>query len=134
MEMNAFLKNNCDWSGLTLINPSDLRCLFKKNNYYPSNELIKFIATFYNLQISFPKSDIDFRVKKVLSDYPHKYFFDQFCRVSADANPTPFAEINDGHMVLIATADNHIYGVFDDFTIDFGDNYFGMLKRLYETK
>lgn len=104
--------------------------MFERNNYNPSDGLIRFLAQFYNLVISFSNTNIDFRIKKILSDYPSKYYSEQFSKITNIDNPTPFAEISDGHMVLIATHDNHIFGVFDDYVIDFGNDYFGMLKRL----
>ncbi len=34
-------------------------------------------------------------------------------------------------MVLVVDEDNFIYGIFDDCIVEFGDNYYDMLKKLY---
>lgn len=132
MELNEFLKEKYNWSDIELINYSDLNQIFKKSNYCASSELLGFISHFYNLHILFLHCDVNFNIKKVLSDYPYNLFFDQFCELTGKSNLTPFAEIKGGHMVLVADDDNFIYGIFDDCMVEFGNNYYNMLNRLYQ--
>lgn len=131
MELKRFLKEKYNWSDRELINRLDLKQIFKKANYHASSELLGFISHFYNMHILFLHCDVNFKIKKVLSDYPYSLFFDQFCELTGKSNPTPFAEIKGGHMVLVVDEDNFIYGIFDDCIVEFGDNYYDMLKKLY---
>ena len=48
---------------------------------------------------------------KVLADYPHKFYFDQFCALTHSSQFAPFAEINNRHMALVASKSNYIYGI-----------------------
>lgn len=132
MDLKKFLKEKYKWSDIELINYTDLNQTFKKANYCASLELLRFISHFYNMHISFLHCDVNFNLKKVLSDYPYNLFFDQFCELTGKSNPTPFAEIKNGHMVLVADEDNFIYGIFDDCIVELGNNYYDMLKRLYQ--
>ncbi len=131
MDVKEFIRKQYGWSGRSLINLSDLTQMFKRANYNPTWELVDFVSKFYNLHILFPNCDVSFDVKQVLVDYPYKYFYDQFCETAGTQGCVPFAEIKNGHMVLVCDERNHLYGIFDEVIVDFGKNYDVLLKRLY---
>ena len=136
-DLRTFLKENYYWNGEEIVSPEKLKKLFQDANYnHPNDNLIDFLAHFYNytfkLRYSDKEVDIDFRIKKVLKDFPYKYFYVQIKELLKVEEVTPFGEIDNGHMVLISDEENNIYAVMDDYVIKLGNNYEEMLESFYK--
>ena len=136
--LKNFLSKNYYWNGNVLIEKDELEQIFEKANYYPSSKLLDFLTYFYGCIFKFGKdnkvSDVDFRIKKVLKDYPHKYYYLQIKRLLKVESVTPFGEIENGHMVLISDESDNIYGVYDDYVIKFGHDYYAILEMFYRNE
>ena len=72
-EVKQYLHIRYQWKGQPIIDADYLLDLYFRANYYPTDKLIDFLCYFYGYKITFPQSDVDFQVEKVLKDYPYKY-------------------------------------------------------------
>lgn len=128
-----FLSENYFWNGEIIIEKDKLKRIFETNNYYPSEKLLSFLIYLYNYKFKFDykKIDVDFRIKKVLKDYPYKYFNNQLLNLLKVKQITPFGEFDNGHLVLISDELDNIYAVMDDYVIKLGNDYNEMLENLY---
>ena len=72
-EVKQYLHIRYQWKGQLIIDADYLLDLYFRANYYPTDKLIDFLCYFYGYKITFPQSDVDFQVEKVLKDYPYKY-------------------------------------------------------------
>lgn len=137
MELKSFLKANYNWENRKIISNDELYQMWNKANYQPTSKLVEFLSYFYNMKIEFKhenrKYDIDYRLKKVLEDHPF-HLQDQYLDVLNVSNAVPFGEMQKGHMVLLADNKNNIYGVYDDFVSNFGNDYYKMLDNLYKNE
>ena len=84
--------------------------------------------------MTFPQSDIDFQVEKVLKDYPYKYLHPVLTKKLSVTSIVPFAEIYTGHMVLVSDESENIYGVYDDEILLYGRNYNKLMNLLYRNE
>lgn len=128
-----FLSENYFWNGEIIIEKDKLKRIFETNNYYPSEKLLSFLIYLYNYKFKFDykKIDVDFRIKKVLKDYPYNYFNNQLLNLLKVKQITPFGELDNGHLVLISDELDNIYAVMDDYVIKLGNDYNEMLENLY---
>ena len=137
-ELEAYLRLNFQWEGRKIILENNLRDIWGRANYQPTNQLIGFLVYFYNMQITFNHEnrivDLDFRLKKILEDHPHNLLHEQYCKLLKVSRVVPFAEIEDGYTVLLADDENNIYGVCDNLVETFGKNYYKMLRSFYRNE
>ena len=68
-EVKQYLHIRYQWKGQPIIDADYLLDLYFRANYYPTDKLIDFLCYFYGYKITFPQSDVDFQVEKVLKDY-----------------------------------------------------------------
>lgn len=100
-EVKQYLQLRYQWKGQPIIDTDYLLDLYFRANYYPTDKLIDFLCYFYGYKITFPQSDIDFQVEKVLKDYPYKYLHPVLTKKLSVTSIVPFAEIYTGHMLSL---------------------------------
>ena len=133
-EVKQYLHIRYQWKGQPIIDADYLLDLYFRANYYPTDKLIDFLCYFYGYKITFPQSDVDFQVEKVLKDYPYKYLHPVLTKKLSVTSIVPFAEIYTGHMVLVSDESENIYGVYDDEILLYGKNYNKLINLLYRNE
>ena len=119
-EVKQYLHIRYQWKGQPIIDADYLLDLYFRANY--------------GYKITFPQSDVDFQVEKVLKDYPYKYLHPVLTKKLSVTSIVPFAEIYTGHMVLVSDENENIYGVYDDEILLYGRNYNKLMNLLYRNE
>ncbi len=72
---------------------------------------------------------LDFRLKKVLKDYP-KYIIQSLEEKYHLEEIIPFAEIYNGYMVIVKDKRNYVYGIYDHLVLMFGKSIVEGLENI----